>query len=194
LDDPEIIKLMIQFLYNLDYDESLCRKASETDQADDAKSSTLTGPQVDMLTHAKVFATAIKYQIDGLRDLAEGKFEDSIESSWDSGAFPEVITVVFHSTPAEVGQLRDIVIDTIYNHFEALKDKEEIDAAICDILHLAYALYKRKREESSLTVTPVAPVKVKDTLWCRVCSRHQAKHPFLRPTLCPRCWKTGIYR
>jgi hypothetical protein len=88
-------------------------------------------------------------------DLAEKKFEDAIETSWDSDAFAEAVTIVFHSTPAEVSQLRDIVIDTIYNHFEALKDKTEIDAAVCDIPRLAYALYKRKCEESSPSVAPV---------------------------------------
>jgi len=184
---------MISFLYHLDYDERLYRKASDTDQADDAKSSALNGPQVDMLTHAKVFAAAIKYQIDELRDLADWKFEIAIETSWDSNAFPEVITVVFHSTPAEVSQLRDIVSDTIYDQFEALKNKKEIAAVICDIPHLAYALYKRKCEESSPTVTPVAtaaPVKVKvDAPWCRICVRVHAQRPIQNPKVCAQCWK-----
>lgn len=82
----------------------------------------------------------------GLRDLAASKFKDSAEANWSHPDFAQTISIVYNSTPEDVTQLRNVVANILSGHFEALKNKAEIETVICDIPRLAYALLKRSRE------------------------------------------------
>lgn len=97
-----------------------------------------------LLTHAKVFAIALKYQIPALRALAVAKFAAAIERGWNHDSLAEVITLVYTSTPDEVKELRSIIVETLLAH-DTLLDKPEVESAVCDISTLAYQLLKRKR-------------------------------------------------
>lgn len=67
---------MISSFYHLEYscDEIISTQPIRTSNA----SSFYRSPE-SLVTHAKMYATAIKYQADGLRDLAAEKFEDTIK-------------------------------------------------------------------------------------------------------------------
>lgn len=86
-----------------------------------------------MVAHAKVFAAAIKYQVDGLRDFAAYNFANTFKSSWDSDAFAESLSVVYRFTPEDVTQLRDIVLEIILDKFETLKECPCVKEAMCSI-------------------------------------------------------------
>jgi high-affinity K+ transport system ATPase subunit B len=105
--------------------------------------STTSQPPVNIIEHAKVFAIAVKYQVDGLRDLAAEKFKRSAKVFWDHEDFAHAIFVVHNSTSDGVSKLRDIVADTLCEHFDKLKHKPEIETVVCSIPALAYALLKR---------------------------------------------------
>ena len=66
MDDPEIIKLMVSFFYHFEYyiGESFHVKHIGT-----ADNTLAPRSPLEAVTNAKVFAAAIKYQVDGLRDL-----------------------------------------------------------------------------------------------------------------------------
>ena len=102
-DDPEIVKLMVGYFYHLDYlkgtdmtldgiateelDGPVTKKKKKTTRqsapAERTRASMLatsqvaqpSGPKVHLIEHAKVFAMAVKYHVDALKDLATQKFK-----------------------------------------------------------------------------------------------------------------------
>lgn len=183
-DDPEIVKLMVEYFYHYDY----LRDADHVPVQDDVQPTIPPGlgyqsaqsnanaalialsngqygnanlvahanpvapvssprqSKVHIIEHAEVFAMAVKYQVESLRDLAAAKFKQSAEMDWDHEDFAEAISIVHSSTDESVSQLRNIVADVIHEHFEALQDKG-VETVICEIPRLAYDLLKRKREQ-----------------------------------------------
>lgn len=90
-DDSEIVKLMVNYMYHLDYlpakhdspnlgtDPSMrpILPVPEEDAQKTGRDHFKTAPKAEVnliVIHAKVFALAVKYQIDGLRRLAEKNF------------------------------------------------------------------------------------------------------------------------
>lgn len=64
-DDPEIVKLMIEYLYLFDYNTQLSKETSASVLA-----SSSPYAESYLIEHAKVFAMAVEYQADRLRQLA----------------------------------------------------------------------------------------------------------------------------
>lgn len=129
-DEPEIVELMIEYFYHFDY----LRTAASPSSANGKPSLT---------KHAKVFAMAIKYQVDGLRALAVKKFQQAVSNEWNSDDFAQVVHVVYTSTPEHAQELRTIAADTIHDHFSDLKDKEELEVVISGLGDLSYSLLRR---------------------------------------------------
>lgn len=96
-DDPEIVKLMIEYFYHFDYLRDL------------AAPSTSATPDPFLIEHAKVFAMAVKHQADGLGQLAARKFEKAASIYWDHKDFAQAAHVVYTSTPDDVQDLRRAV-------------------------------------------------------------------------------------
>jgi hypothetical protein len=190
-DNPEIIKLMISSFYHLEYscDTFLPIEQNAKLHASSVQASPGSVPSV--LTHAKVFAAAVKYQADGLRDLAAEKFENTIRFFWDDEVFAEVVSVVFHSTPEDVSTLRNIVIETLYSHLDVLKDKKDIQAVLCEIPRLAYVLLKRKCDKRSPKPTRHSYSAYDDgeTRLCLVCDQYPLFWSGSDDDLCRDCWE-----
>ena len=172
-DEPEIVKLMVEYFYHFDYlrnTESLphptaklppnARTTESSSATQTAKREhirvrlpppTLQSQQHELpsqgyiIEHAKVFAIAVKYQIDGLRGLAAAKFKDAATAYWKYDDFVEAIYVVYSSTFEGVTQLRDVVTDILHQHFDDLEDMPEVETALCNVPRLAYDLLKRSR-------------------------------------------------
>jgi hypothetical protein len=186
-DDPEIVKLMMEFFYHLDYlpngeppspdlsdsepelewkryafgpaakravlkkkvraaspvNESPSATAPQSPTLAASSASVASQKRVYIIEHAKVFAMAVKYQVDGLRRLAAAKFKRSARANWNHDDFAHAISVVHNSTADDVPQLRKIVGDIIYEHFDTLKHKADIDALIRSIPLLAYGMLSR---------------------------------------------------
>ena len=123
---------MIEYFYHFDY----LRAAAET--------SDPKGPNTFFVEHARVFAMAIKYQADGLRQLATKNFQRAASKYWKREDFAQAIHVVYTSTPDDVQELRNIVADTIHDHFTDLRDIPEIDVAVRSLAGLAYSILERK--------------------------------------------------
>ncbi|OCK75339.1 hypothetical protein K432DRAFT_466403 [Lepidopterella palustris CBS 459.81] len=162
-DEPEIVKLMIQYLYELDYDEPKLPtldissdddleltafkelaiiKGGKHKAAKPAAPATDRNPMM-LITHAKVYAIADKYNILGLKEVVIDKFEEECKYSWDDPAFPMAIGVIFESTPNIDKGLRDIAVATISNHMELLH-KPEIEALMIEYNGLAFGLLRWK--------------------------------------------------
>ena len=135
-DDPEIVKLMIEYFYHFDYEKGCNRSCSNH-----VISSAISPDSI--LNHAKVFAMATKYQVHGLRSLAVSKFLEAVRTGWDHDSFARTIFTVYNSTADDVTGLRDIVAGTIHDHFDVLKEKDDVEIIVSSIGGLAYSLLKR---------------------------------------------------
>jgi hypothetical protein len=186
-DDPELIRLMIDYLYRLDYDH-MSGKASSRDVApeptsardsealDDAlaiyqpehfqlyrrrhiaeeenrqdkgsisydehlETNHLDRPRslkTGLATHARMYALADKYQISGLKALAQRKFQKAALQHWNSEEFAPALRIVYTSTLEEDRGLRDVVISTISR--DRLLEKPEVRAMVKDLPELAFGL------------------------------------------------------
>lgn len=90
--------------------------------------------------NARVFAMAVKYQVPALASLAVAKFKHALELNSTAIVFARAIEIAFTSTPENVGELRDIVLDTLINHKALLQDPDikrsirSIKGLACDLL------------------------------------------------------------
>jgi len=115
----------------------------------------------------------VKYQIDGLRDLAASKYKHVVTTCWNHEDFAHSVHVAFTSTVEEVTQLREIISDILHQHFDDLKDKAEIETVVCNIPRLAFALLKRSRakgkdgmETEEQSGSPVSPEVDRECTQC----------------------------
>lgn len=166
-DDPEIVKLMVEYFYHLDYprpkDSTTSTKSTRQStkklryshptwdssgqeippQAFDAEQ-----PNVSLMQHAKLFTMAVKYQIDGLRHLITQKFKEAVATQWSHEDFAHTIHIVYNSTAEDVTELREIVADAVHAHFEELQERPGVEVSMRSIAALTYGLLTRSRERN----------------------------------------------
>jgi hypothetical protein len=184
-DDPEIFKLMIEYIYHFDYLRGIDlgpvenkKRAGTSILAEPSlgnEASSPPGLETWIIKHARVFAMAIKYRVDGLCDLAASKFKEAATVYWDTKNFSHVISIVYQSTNEEVTQLRDIVVDVLHDHTEVFRSDEVIESLVYSMTGLAHALLKRSRHAAEVA---------RDTVKCT--SDHVAPHGRIE-TGCKRC-------
>ncbi|KAL2158847.1 hypothetical protein VTH06DRAFT_4039 [Thermothelomyces fergusii] len=147
-DDPELVRIMIYYLYHLDYSVSPPQKQVVSDLEDaQSKNETLAKPTMGVLTtHAKVYTLAEKYLIQGLKTLALQKFTSAIASSIDVDDYLEAAQEAYTSTIHDDRGLRDAIVETLYIHADWL-DKENVRRVIQNLGALTYDLviYMRHR-------------------------------------------------
>lgn len=122
-DDPEIVKLTIEYFYRFDY-------------------LRVDHMQVHLVEHAKVFAIAVKYQISGLQNLAAMRFEEAVNQHWEHEDFARAVHVVYTSVAEDVTRLRLMVVDKIESRFESGIITKELEKELCNTPCLAYDLVK----------------------------------------------------
>lgn len=175
-DDPEVVKLMMDYFYYFDYES----QDSDT----------------PLKEHAQVFAMAVKYQVNGLRDLAATKFAEVVKKSWNTAEFPRAVHIVHHSTAEDTMQLRTIVADTLHEHFDDLKYQAEVETVVGTIPGLAYRLLKRSRAPQASSICQLQAHKeceIKEILCpacimtSRFCSGCYNKGGYADSPRCPRC-------
>jgi hypothetical protein len=189
-DDPELIQLMIDYLYRLDYDHTngktssrdvielrpeptsirdseapddapaiyqpedfqLFRRRQITEEANKKNKGRISfdehretndldwprSPKTGLATHARMYALADKYQISGLKALAQRKFQKAALQHWNSEEFAPALHTVYTSTLEEDRGLRDVVISTISR--DRLLEKPEVRTAVKELPELAFGL------------------------------------------------------
>jgi hypothetical protein len=176
-DDPEMVERMISFFYNLTYS---CGNA--TDNVNNSNDSTVVTSHEDIITHASMFGLAVKYQVKELQHFAKCSFRHAAQTAWDSGAFLEAIDIAFTSTPEDVSDLRDIALDTIYDHFQTMMDKPEIEELCASHPKLTYGLLKRNTDYSQRYLEATESE-------CAVChkTKRDARFSPGLPKICVQC-------
>lgn len=150
-DDPQAVKRMLFYLYNLDYPDHAVPKI----QAEHAATGRSTPPSLRhktqttseevtnmgadlgisegatsthdprMMNNVLVYAIAEKYDIPDLKDMSRGKFHILARSKWPHDDFYTLAEEVFSTTPDTDMGLRRIVVDLCEEHFQdILKNKD----------------------------------------------------------------------
>ncbi|KAI6822825.1 hypothetical protein KC340_g12002 [Hortaea werneckii] len=129
LDDPDAVKLMIDFLYLHDY-VAIETCFSETLNASNKRPFGATNGDAGAIMHAKVYALGCKYQIPSLQKTSLGKFEAAAVLAWGSEEFVHAVHLVCSTTPDSDKGLRDAAARVILEHDDELCNKPAMEAVI----------------------------------------------------------------
>lgn len=151
---------MIHYFYHLDYLESDSTEtgtgdknaSSETSQ--ESSPSTLnpeqpsrlshteqaTSLETSLVTHAKLFALAVRYQVVGLGVLTVEKFASEAQKYWDHEDLPQAIRLIYTTTADEETALRTAAVSVLRMHRDALIFDEAIASLLRDVPRVAYDL------------------------------------------------------
>lgn len=110
-DDPDIVDLMIDYLYRLDYDDH-----SDGDSGNE--------PNERLIVNSLVYAIADKCDIRSLKELAKTKTATLLDMEWNDDSFPTVLESVWTTTPQSDRGLRDLFIPVLCTHRNELVKKE----------------------------------------------------------------------
>lgn len=150
-DEPDIVAMMVDFLYGSDYDDyrSLSEEEFERmrnqnvaeslpilDVGSPANETTATkepdfpSPPKKLNSHsliinAKVYIIADKNDILALKQWAAKKYKDVLEDAWNSPIFIESIRLIYDNTIEMDRILRDVVVREVKKHARDLIDREE---------------------------------------------------------------------
>lgn len=97
--------------------------------------------QPHLITHAKVYAIAEKYQIIGLKTLARRKFATQVTHHYVTEEFALSMQEVYESTIDADRGLRDIIIQTFRRHPEIAR-RRDIEEVVKDTPSLAWELFR----------------------------------------------------
>ncbi|KAI1130641.1 hypothetical protein F5Y10DRAFT_289054 [Nemania abortiva] len=141
-DDPQIVDMMVYYFYHLDYNTSPLDMAKDENavlpSTDDVKEEAIDQMDADdvddhiialrpcysdLLVHAKVYALAGKYFINGLKALALQKFETATQKHWAPNDFLEAAQEAYTSTPDSDRGLRDVVVKILYKNRDLLSQE-----------------------------------------------------------------------
>lgn len=97
-----------------------------------------------LLTHTRVYALAEKYDVPGLKSLAQRKFEMAMACYYDSPEFADAIEEVYCSTIDSDRGLRDVVLQAFRSHPQ-LANTGDVFGVIKETPSLAFELWKVER-------------------------------------------------
>jgi hypothetical protein len=106
----------------------------------------INGPADQLLTHAKMYEIADKYDVVDLKELAQTKFEVACAAYWNDDLFAVAAHHAFSTTMAHDKGLRDIVSGTICDHMELIH-KPAIETLMTEFNGLSFGILKKKADE-----------------------------------------------
>lgn len=94
-----------------------------------------------LIIHAKVYALAEKYGINGLKALARKKFSSQVKEHLSSEEFPLAMQEVYESTVDSDRGLRDIVIQTFRANPDIAR-RADVEVVVKETPNLAWELFR----------------------------------------------------
>jgi hypothetical protein len=176
---------MITYLYTLDYDDSSAHDASATggDISEGKGELSLEGSTSQLFTslllNVRVYAIAEKYNIQGLKNVAQLKFTAQLRRTCVEKQLLSVIEEVYTTTTAKDRGLRDPLVDVIYGDIQYWTTQEDfLDSSDrCRDFHSDILRYIVKKDLEKLEAAISA---VQDPGCCSICNE----------TLLLRKWKS----
>ena len=108
-------------------------------------------PVSPMTFDARVYSIADKYEVLMLKSLAKEKFKQAVKTCWNMDDFPETLIEVYSSTPRTDRGLRDLVVEIVCKHIQALLEKQDFQTALDEIVGLAADVSRYMANENALT-------------------------------------------
>jgi hypothetical protein len=158
LDDFELVRLMLRYLYGLEYLDSPDKKTakskakskeSKKDKKQSTKSDRLSGDDGHSqpsrgvaVTHAQMCVMADFYGIPNLATFARHKLDSVAKELWDTQDFVDTLKLLCCPPLEGHMELQELVITTITKH-PSLLEKPEIEAILKPRSSLMYALLKK---------------------------------------------------
>lgn len=161
---------MVNYMYRYDY-----YAVGETPATPDS-----------LITHAKVSATAVKYRVEGLADLAARRFGRRLKDEYDAEEFVACIRFVNESTPEDAPQLRNIVVNTLVERFDSLQDNGMAEELMDSNPSLGCNVLRHSSLAHRGWVHDCKHDRKQPPSWCRQC--------FLKLPYCRKCWRSDETR
>jgi hypothetical protein len=106
----------------------------------------LIGPSSQLLTHAKMYEMADKYEVVGLKELAKEKFSRGCKHFWNTEDFTTAAFHAFSTTPEKDNGLRDCVSRAIATNMQLVR-KPRIRALLLKFNGVALGILDAKSKE-----------------------------------------------
>jgi len=181
-DEPEIVKLLIDFLYTGNFDISTDEQVEkvETNKGDGSSNVTDTlqddensgsGSSEDLITAVKVYIIADKYDIHPLKLLSKTKYEALLPSHWNSSAFIDSLKLIFDETTENDRLLKDVVVDFAGGKSRELMERSEFVNLLKDNAEMAVEIFK-----ASLLKAPKVMLRLPNPA-CAICGSSTSVEP-----------------
>ncbi|KPM38230.1 hypothetical protein AK830_g8325 [Neonectria ditissima] len=130
-DDAQIIDMMVQYFYTLDYQVPLSTNIQVVDEKHNhtlQKSATSTSTAgSELITHTQVYFLAVKYLISGLKALALKKFEAAVLQHWSTGYFLSAAQEAYRFTGEKDQGIKAVIVATFFKHSNLLNKEAARD-------------------------------------------------------------------
>jgi hypothetical protein len=200
---------MISYLYTLDYDDETHSTAFSLHGNPDETSSPAAEAlgmnrkvkgQPALFSSIRVYAIAEKYNIGGLKSLAQERLSAWVKLNWNHDEFPAMVREAYDSTPSSDRGLRGIIARVLAEHAEDTVNDNKFKDLLSDLSELSLSVLRitvvalnRMREEreivEELIKQKMGPL-VAETRLCSVCDYDQRSF-FLSgtklSTICGEC-------
>jgi hypothetical protein len=141
-DDAQAVDCMIQFFYRSDYGFRIMDE--DPSSVSDEASPMVQGSS---MLHARVYALAEQYLVEGLKDLAVAKFKDSSSAQQlDPDDFLSAAEYVYGSTVETDRKMRDAVVKVFHRSPQCL-DLDAGKETLRTVKDLAYDVLLYVREQ-----------------------------------------------
>lgn len=171
-DDPEAVRLMVDYIYLNDYTFGATAPTSDASKrtlntftpsvqythspsfGDWPHSNGFTSGRESektpintfdgaLVTHSRLYGMASKYGLDALRPVAIKKFQDVFVGTWNREDLAAAISIAFNTTESTDLGLRNVIINVLVNSSTALATDPLIETAVNAIEGLPFQLFKQ---------------------------------------------------
>ena len=136
-DHPAAVKHMVTFLYTGDYAEAIFQPAYGMESIVGA----------ELMLHALIYSLADKYDIQGLKQLAENRFVETGDEFMCED-FPAIVAMIFDTTPENDLGLRAVLARICAKHVDEVLASDVWNDLLANDGAIGLAILKVARENS----------------------------------------------
>jgi len=115
--------------------------------------------EANLVLYAKIYAIAEKYNVTGMKDVAQDYFTRAMKYGWASEFFAPTIEVVYASVPETVRGLKDVSTKAATEHRRPLLKRPVVQVLLKEVPDFAFDMLMciRDQEEAKETHDPTKP-------------------------------------
>ncbi|KAB8212965.1 hypothetical protein BDV33DRAFT_185776 [Aspergillus novoparasiticus] len=145
-DDVNTITCVLSFCYLQDY--------SEADDSMDLRSEEIARNQF------RVYLAADKFTILPLRELACSRIIDWAKSNWRSDSFPDIVQLIWRTTPPQENGLRDAIVEVVSANIQHFLTKNGGKNALIENPDFAVEVLEQVATNNNILIQRLNALKV----------------------------------